>query len=262
MRIRKRSGIEIKQSRSSFLYNYVLIVLALVFFGLIVQQFNIVFILSPQNLSELSKTSIVIFFVLLVGFLIEEPEIRRWFCTYKITNNEVIKVEGVIIKRRTMIPYQSVANVSVYKGVLGRILDFGDVDILGFKDHINMRGIREPEVFYRIINNKIARMRGSKHAIVSVEEGVDSEKIMSMDWKSEQKALEKKVQPLEVVLKDTKKKKIDIFGFLKKPKTPAEEIEKEEELEDIEENIPKKKERRRKKTHKPSKKTKRKQKRK
>ncbi len=190
----KERGIEIKQSRISFLYNYLLITLVLILFALVWKQFNLTFTFFPKNFSEFSKTLVSFLFLALIAFLLEEPEIRRLFCKYVITNNEVIKIEGILRKRRTIIPYQSVANVGVYKGITGRVLNFGDIKILGFKDQIDIHGVKDPEVLYRIINNKIAVMRGTKHAVVS-RETTERGKVSITDWREEQKRLEKEVHP-------------------------------------------------------------------
>jgi len=190
-------GIMVKQSRVSFLYNYALLGLTLIFFALVWGEFNLTFTLSPQTFSQFSDSMVVLGFMAVIAILLEEPEIQRWLSHYLITNNELIKVEGIIRKRRTIIPYQSVSDVHVYKGVIGRILDFGNIEVVSFKNKITMKGVRNPELFYRIINNKISVMRGTKHAVVTVEEGMSEEKQKSEDWRKKQKSLEKKMKTLK-----------------------------------------------------------------
>jgi hypothetical protein len=107
-----------------------------------------------------------------------------------------------------------VANVNVYKGIIGRILNFGDINVLGFKDEISMEGIRDPEVFYRIINNKIAVMRGTAQKSSSKEE-FDGQKVISTDWRSDQKDLEKRVPAMKLKSRMSRRSSAsDIFGFL------------------------------------------------
>lgn len=74
---------------------------------------------------------------------------------YQITNNEVTKIEGIITKKEISIPHINIVDIKVVKGVIGRIFDFGDITVRGVKDEINMKGMRDPEVIYRIIKNKI-----------------------------------------------------------------------------------------------------------
>ena len=91
--------------------------------------------------------------------LLFEPEIERILRQYLITNTDVAKIEGIIIKKRIAIPYQSVADVRVIKGIAGRIFNFGNIIVKGMKDDIFMKGIKEPDIIYRMIENKIALMK-------------------------------------------------------------------------------------------------------
>lgn len=237
MAIRER-GIEIKRSRVSYFYNYILIILVIVFFALVWGEYELTFSLLPTTSTVFWKSMVVLGFVAAIGVLLEEPTIYRMFCNYMITNDEVIKIEGIIRKRRTLIPYQSVANVTVYKGVLGRILNFGDINITGFRNNINMEGIREPEVFYRIINNKIAVMRRASSKSGGVEKIVEGAKVMSTDWRKEQKSLDKEIRhpaPMKAAHL-RRREKSDIFGFLRSFRPADDEVtEGTEYIEEIEE---------------------------
>jgi membrane protein YdbS with pleckstrin-like domain len=226
-------GIEIRQSRLSYFYSYSLAVLIFVFLSLARQQFGVAFALPARDIAELSKTIFVSLFVAMAGFLVMEPEIRRFLCRYVITNTEVIKAEGIIRKKKTVIPYQSVANVGVYKGIIGRILNFGDINVIGFDVHIKIRGVRHPEVLYRIINNKIAMMRGAKTVVATVDDTSGMEKKMVTDWRKEQKALGKKVKhSIPDEKHDEENIGIKLFGFLKKSmETGTGETEELEEME-------------------------------
>jgi membrane protein YdbS with pleckstrin-like domain len=82
-----------------------------------------------------------------------------WIRKYVITNNEVMKVEGILRKKKFAIPYQSIADVKMSKGVVGRIFNFGNIEIMGFKEPIHMKGIRNPDEVLRIIENKVNLMR-------------------------------------------------------------------------------------------------------
>ena len=60
-----------------------------------------------------------------------------------------------------VVPFQSVADVRVSKGIVGRIFNFGDVDVIGFKDGILMKGMKNPEEIQRIIQSKLNITRES-----------------------------------------------------------------------------------------------------
>jgi uncharacterized membrane protein YdbT with pleckstrin-like domain len=122
---------------------------------------NLKFSLSPQDPKEYIPTVGILGFLALVIFLLEQPNIERWMRHYVITNNEIIRVEGIITKKRAAIPFQSVADVRFEKGLVGRIFNFGTVHVTGIgKDNvIIMRGMHNPEEVYNIIRNKINLMR-------------------------------------------------------------------------------------------------------
>lgn len=185
-------GIRLQTSRLSYLYTYALALLVAAFFFLATQQFGLAFYVQPQGMAQtLNDVVCIIFFAAFLAFA-GEADFERAMRSYVITNTDVVRVEGILRKRRTIIPYQSVSNVTVYKGILGRMLNFGDVNVVCFDAEINMKGVRDPDTFYRIINNKIARMRGVRPS--PVQPAVDAEQQPSMDWRSEQRSLGEKVK--------------------------------------------------------------------
>ncbi len=150
MKVHEKGSIY-KTSRLAYLHNYALVGLVFVILILILPYLDIM-----KNI-----THFVIFFGLLIiaAGLSEEPEWERVFRKYIVTNNEVIKLDGFIRKKRFVMPFQSIADVRVSKGVVGRIFDFGHVSVVGFKDEIVMKGIKDPEQIQRIIQNKINMQR-------------------------------------------------------------------------------------------------------
>ena len=154
------SGTKYKTSRTSYMTNYLIFVLLVVFALLVWQRFSLNFTLSPQTNAELFYDLIIFAFLLVAVYLLEEADMERMLRHYFVTNNEVIKIEGIIRKKRISIPYQSVADVRVNKGVVGRMFNFGDVEITGMKENINMKGMKKPDEIYDAIQKKIARFRG------------------------------------------------------------------------------------------------------
>lgn len=141
-----------RTSRLHYLPNYIIVALVLI----------ILFIISPFNIIA-NPVDFIIFFTLLTiaaGFA-EEPEWGRLWRKYIITTNEIKKIEGLLDKKETIIPYQSVADVSVVKTFLGRILNIGTVHVRGFKEggDIKLKGMRDPEEVQRLIQNKINLLR-------------------------------------------------------------------------------------------------------
>ena len=149
----KERELVYRTSRISYFLNYTITVLVLAILVLISPMLDIFH--NPFHL--------VAFFGLVAiasGFA-EEPEWEVLFKKYIITNNEIMKIEGIIDKKRTIIPYQSVADVKVTKSFIGRILNFGSVHVRGFKEggDILLKGMRNPEELQAIIRNKINLIR-------------------------------------------------------------------------------------------------------
>ncbi|MHA1742734.1 MAG: PH domain-containing protein [Candidatus Heimdallarchaeota archaeon] len=155
-------GLIYKTSRISYITNYFIIALIIIFLILLWQKFSLPLI--PRSSEEMFPFLVLLAFSALVAYLVEEAGLERLVRQYIVTNNEVIKIEGVLRKKRTAIPYQSVADIGVEKGVLGRIFNFGNVVISGFKDRITMRGLKNPDEVYRIIQNKISKTKGVPRA--------------------------------------------------------------------------------------------------
>jgi uncharacterized membrane protein YdbT with pleckstrin-like domain len=137
-----------RTSRVSFLGNYSLALLLIVFLALLLP------FLGSQYIEVVG-----IAVVLLAFILAAEPEAEIFLRQYLITNAEVIRIEGIISKKTFSIPYQSVADIRVIKGAIGRIFNFGDVMVKGIKEDIIFKGVRNPEVIGKVIENKIALMK-------------------------------------------------------------------------------------------------------
>lgn len=145
-------GLVYKTSRLCYIHNYILVLLVLVMLFLFVTSVNFSFSIWWHFVGFFGL-------LMLAAGLSEEPEWERVFRKYIVTNNEVIKLDGLIRKKRIVLPYQSVSDVNVKKGVLGRIFNFGDVDVSGYKNDITMKGVRNPEEIQKIIQAKISIFR-------------------------------------------------------------------------------------------------------
>ena len=191
-------GLKLQTSRLSYLFTYVLAVLVAAFAFLAVQQFGIVYYWQPQTAMQFANDAVFWTFVLAIAAFAGEADFERGMRHYLITNSEVVKVEGILRKSRIIIPYQSVSNVTVRKGIVGRLLGFGDVNVVGFDAEIAMKGVRDPDTFYRIINNKISRMRGMRPSAPAAARTEEFEEQPSMDWRSEQRSIGSRIgQPEE-----------------------------------------------------------------
>jgi membrane protein YdbS with pleckstrin-like domain len=150
-------GTTYKTSRVSYISNYVLVILALVLLALIWPYLSVK--IGFTSLRDVATYAIFALFVVGITFLMEEPSIEQIMRKYVVTNNEVIKVEGLLRKKRISIPHGNIADIRVKKGIFGRIFNFGDLEITGMRENISMKGLRNPDEIYRIIEHKVSLMR-------------------------------------------------------------------------------------------------------
>jgi len=135
-----------KTSRISYILNYVI-----AFF-----MISLVAIAFPSL--EFNDFLSIIFVFICFGFaflLFIEPDIERVLRQYIITDTEVVKVEGILRKKKIAIPMQKIADINLKKGILGRIFNFGNIKISGFKNKIEMKGIRYPEKVYEFVKERV-----------------------------------------------------------------------------------------------------------
>jgi len=113
--IKHWNDLHLKASRTSFLSNYIVSGLAIIFIVLLINRFGLGFDLFPDSKGEMVSTLIILGLVLIPTFLIEQPELIRFMRQYKITLNEVMKTEGIFTKKKIILPYQSVSEVTVHQ---------------------------------------------------------------------------------------------------------------------------------------------------
>jgi uncharacterized membrane protein YdbT with pleckstrin-like domain len=134
----------LSSSRKSFFLSYVF---ALVF-GFFIFLFYVLGLFSGFTLYLLSFPAVYLFFL---------PEYVKISNKYLIKDTNIEEVSGIIIKKRRIIPWNLVSNISMKKGVLGRIFNYGDIVVGGLSPDggIVMRGISNPENILAKIERKI-----------------------------------------------------------------------------------------------------------
>jgi uncharacterized membrane protein YdbT with pleckstrin-like domain len=187
-----------KRSYRSYLENYIMAGLVIFLLFLLWPFLNINFYLTPTTPQQLLETMVLLAFTCFVVFLFEEPSIEGMRRKYFITNHEVMKIEGLINKSKTTIPYQSVANVKISKNILGRLLNYGTLHIacVGKEGNdIVMKGLKDPDEIYNIIKNKISLMRETIIRKEKRKPGAIGE--LSEEEKQEARELEKQFEEEE-----------------------------------------------------------------
>ena len=155
------SELVLKTARVSFLSNYIIGVLALIFLLLFIGAFGLDFNLFPKTTHSAKTTLATLGLLAIAAGLIEQPELARFMRTYIVTRDEVIEIEGILTKRKIILPYQSISEVTVRKSPIGRMLNYGDVFIGAFRtgSDINMKGIKNAHKIHELIQNRINLLR-------------------------------------------------------------------------------------------------------
>lgn len=157
----KWDDLNIKTSRISFLSNYIIGSLAIIFIVLFLNAFTLKFTLFPKTLNDMFSSLAILGLVMIAGVLLEQPEWVRFMRRYKVTLNEVIEIDGLFTKKKIILPYQSIAEVTVKRDILGRMLNYGDVSVSAFGSGtgVHIRGVRNAEKIHELIQNRINILR-------------------------------------------------------------------------------------------------------
>jgi len=97
-------------------------------------------------------------FILLISIFFLEPEAVIVYSNYHIKEQNLVQIKGVLTKKRIAIPYKSISNILVNKGILGRIFKFGDIQVTsisGRENSIVLKGIKHPEKALNLIEKFI-----------------------------------------------------------------------------------------------------------
>jgi uncharacterized membrane protein YdbT with pleckstrin-like domain len=156
MKEEKVEGVKYLTSFTSYMLNYFLIFLSLLFLFLLLREFDFRIVFKPGNFNEMLPAIFFFGILVLISYLIQEPIFERIVRQYYVSDNEVTKVEGIITKKRVVIPYQNVADIKLNQGLVARIFNYGDIVISGFKETIIMKGIKNPYPLYERIKEKVS----------------------------------------------------------------------------------------------------------
>jgi uncharacterized membrane protein YdbT with pleckstrin-like domain len=156
MKEEKVEGAKYLTSFTSYMLNYFLIFLSLLFLFLLLREFDFRIVFKPGNFNEMLPAIFFFGILVLISYLIQEPIFERIVRQYYVSDNEVTKVEGIITKKRVVIPYQNVADIKLNQGLVARIFNYGDIVISGFKETIVMKGIKNPYPLYERIKEKVS----------------------------------------------------------------------------------------------------------
>lgn len=142
----KKPPFSLKRSRRSFVFNYLTGIMLLLY----------IFLSGAFLMLDRTMT---FFFISLVFIFFLEPEGVLYYRSFFIKEDNITEIKGYLSKKKTTIPYSSVSNIVMNKGIIGRVLGFGDVIITAYSGgaNINLKGVKHPEKIMKSIENMIKR---------------------------------------------------------------------------------------------------------
>lgn len=157
-------GLAYKASPKAFVTNYIIAAGVVAFAFLAASKFGIGFTLVPETASQLMGNFVITGFGVLLFYLVFEFAIEGSVKKYYISTHDIIKLEGIVWKSRSVIPFQSVSEVVTSISILGRLFNYGTVRISGFKENeIVMMHMHDPEEIQRVLQHKIDTSRHGLH---------------------------------------------------------------------------------------------------
>jgi len=101
--------------------------------------------------------------LLIVGlFILNEIIVKRLY-VYEIEKAGIKESFALISKKEVLIPYSNITRIDLRKSSLGRILNYGDIEISSSaSSRIIIRGVRNPEYVYKKIKEMIEKYKNEE----------------------------------------------------------------------------------------------------
>jgi len=137
----------LKRSRKSFIVSY---------------AFALAFVLAILFLYIIEIFPIFVIYLLSFPavYLFLFPEYIKVSNSYLIKDESIEEVVGIATKKKNIGTWNLVTGVSMSKGILGTLLNYGDITVnsmAGERNNIVIRGVNEPEKVLRQIEKKIGK---------------------------------------------------------------------------------------------------------
>jgi len=97
----------------------------------------------------------VFLFFALVFLLI--AELKRKTTRYIITDNKIIREDGILNKNTEMIPYTQLERVDLHQSLSERILKIGTIVVDTGDDSLNIDKVRHPKQVQELLSNRLGR---------------------------------------------------------------------------------------------------------
>jgi len=99
-----------------------------------------------------------IFFLVVALFSFIAAELKRISTQYLVTDNKIVRKDGILSKRTQMVPYTQFKSVNVNQSFLQRVLHIGTVKIDTGEDTINIDTVHDPNKVQELLSQRLGRL--------------------------------------------------------------------------------------------------------
>ncbi len=140
MQANERELMSMGPSRALFLRYYVGVVLLLILTAAMWLFNNLL-----PALVQTFTLALTAFFGLLILILLVVVEWNRASTKYTVTDFRIIRKDGLLRRKETVVPYRQLERVVVNQGILDRILGIGTLSIDTGEDTVKISSVRNPK---------------------------------------------------------------------------------------------------------------------
>jgi len=146
----------LKSSLISQTFEIILISLILLILSILILGYGV-------NPLKVSIGSIFWYALLAIGFIIFDEIVLHKLYTYEIDDAGIKEIFILFSKRETFIPYNNIIKIDLKKSFFGRMLNYGDIEILSSSaTKIVLKGIKNPENVYQQIKEMFEKYKKEK----------------------------------------------------------------------------------------------------
>lgn len=107
-------------------------------------------------------TIVSIFFLLIALYGFIRAELKRYTTSYVITDNKIVRTDGILNKNTQMIPYTQLNRVDLSQNLFQRILKIGTLVIDTGDDTLKIEMISHPRDVQDLLSQRIGRLSYSQ----------------------------------------------------------------------------------------------------
>jgi uncharacterized membrane protein YdbT with pleckstrin-like domain len=116
-----------------------------------------------RSVSGLGYDAVVaIFFLLIAIYCVLRAELKRYTTIYRITDNKIVRIDGILSKNTQMIPYTQLNRVDLRQSLLQRIFKIGTLAIDTGDDTLKIEMISRPKDVQELLSQRIGRLSYSQ----------------------------------------------------------------------------------------------------